>query len=218
MLGGGSNASFNGHTNAAAAASALIQGGVLKYWYVLDVMKICLVLLPTNFKLAVLNYFKAIFELILELEVHRPPITTRLESCLERVCLHPSPDVPPQLLLDLLCLVSLSVSRKLPRAHEGATTSRLLNSGVVNVYSFNGEICVSKLPLVFDALKVLMGKPIEEDDGNIEEDIDAAAHTFKCLIHACIDQSLIKQKPTIVEKLCATIQSLSLKPGSRLKP
>lgn len=207
VLGGGSNASFNGHTNA-AAASALIKGGDLEYWYVLDVMTICVVLLPTNFKLAVLNYFRAIFDLILELEAHRPPITRRLESCLERVCLHPSQDVPPQLLLDLLCLVSLSVSRKLPHAHEGATTSRFLNSGVVNVYSSNREICVSQLPLVFDALKVLMGKPIEEDDGNIEEDIDAAAHTFKCLIHACIDQDLIKQKPTIIEKLCATIQSL----------
>lgn len=82
VLGGGSNASFNGHTNA-AASSALIKGGALEYyWYVLDVMKICVVLLPTNFKLAVLNYFKAIFELILELEAHRPPITRRLESCL----------------------------------------------------------------------------------------------------------------------------------------
>ena len=57
-----------------------------------------------------------------------------------------------------------------------------------------------------------------------EEAIHAAAHTFKSLIHACIDESLIKQGvdqvvmnanldarksgPTIIEKVCATIESL----------
>lgn len=58
-----------------------------------------------------------------------------------------------------------------------------------------------------------------------EKDIPDAAYAFKCLIHACIDESLIKQgvdrvvmnanmdngskfEPTIIENLCATIQSL----------
>ncbi|XP_062009125.1 uncharacterized protein LOC133725742 [Rosa rugosa] len=216
--------SGGGASNTAAAA-ALTRRGVPEYWYLLDVMKICLVFMPTKFKLAVLNYFKAIFELILELEAHRPPVTVRLGWCLHRVCLHPSTDVPPQLLLDLLCLVSKSVSRKVPHAHEGYTTSSLLNTGVAKVYSSNRGICVSKLPLVFHALKILMGKPVQEDDGNIEEDIDAAANAFKCVIHACVDQGLIKQgvdqigaiankyepqpqESTIIEKLCATIHSL----------
>jgi ribosomal RNA-processing protein 12 len=57
-----------------------------------------------------------------------------------------------------------------------------------------------------------------------EEAIHAAVNTFKSLIHACLDESLIKQGvdqivmngnmnerrsgPTIIEKVCATIESL----------
>ncbi|XP_062010727.1 uncharacterized protein LOC133727118 isoform X2 [Rosa rugosa] len=72
--------------------------------------------------------------------------------------------------------------------------------------------------VTFRIIKVIMVKPEEED-------IAHAVQAFKCLIRACIDESLIKQgvdrillnanmynrtnsEPTIIERLCATIQSL----------
>nr|XP_011464145.1 PREDICTED: uncharacterized protein LOC101308185 isoform X1 [Fragaria vesca subsp. vesca] len=194
--------------------------------FCLDVMKRCVVLMPTKFKLTMLNYFKT----ILELALHRTPVTVRIEWILERFCLHPSAakGVPPHLLLDLLCLISVSVTKRAVFDREGATTASILKNGVSTVYSSNREICVIKLPLVFDALKVLMRIPADQvDDWHIEEDIYAAAQAFKYLIHACIDEGLVNQgldqintianskseppqpkELTVIEKLCVTIESL----------
>ncbi|KAL6182476.1 hypothetical protein ACLB2K_043895 [Fragaria x ananassa] len=160
--------------------------------FCLDVMKRFVVLMPTKFKLTMLNYFKT----ILELALHRTPVTVRIEWILERFCLHPSAakGVPPHLLLDLLCLISVSVTKRAVFDREGATTASILKNGVSTVYSSNREICVIKLPLVFDALKVLMRIPADQvDDWHIEEDIYAAAQAFKHLIHACIDEGLVNQ-------------------------
>nr|XP_011469391.1 PREDICTED: uncharacterized protein LOC105352945 [Fragaria vesca subsp. vesca] len=107
----------------------------------------------------------------------------------------------------------------------------MLGSEVAKVYSLNSQICKPKLPIVFDALKVIMVKPIEEGieeadvEESVEKDMAHAAEAVRFLINTCIDESLIKQgvdhvlmnvnmynrtnsEPTIIEKLCATIQSL----------
>nr|XP_011460730.1 PREDICTED: uncharacterized protein LOC101313934 isoform X1 [Fragaria vesca subsp. vesca]XP_011460737.1 PREDICTED: uncharacterized protein LOC101313934 isoform X1 [Fragaria vesca subsp. vesca] len=98
------------------------------------------------------------------------------------------------------------------------TTAGFLSIGLTRVYSFNRQICEINLPIVFDALKVIL------EDPNAHS-VPDPVHAFKCLIHACIDESLIKEgvdrvvmnasmgdgiksEPTIIENLCATIESL----------
>ncbi|XP_008242327.1 PREDICTED: RRP12-like protein [Prunus mume] len=154
---------------------------------------------------------------ILDLDLHQPLVTKRITDSLNILCLNPSTDVSPEVLLDLLCSLALSVSTNETSVDGMTFTARLLGSGMAKVYSLNRHICVVKLPIVFNALRDVLASEHEEA-------IHAAAHTFKSLIHACIDESLIKQGvdqivmnanldarksgPTIIEKVCATIESL----------
>ncbi|PRQ46998.1 hypothetical protein RchiOBHm_Chr2g0094991 [Rosa chinensis] len=191
--------------------SQVVQRKVFKAVLALDAVAVLLPVMSTQDRTAVLFYYKTLFEL------QQGYVTFRIINGVHRVCLNPSPDVSPELLLDLICSICHSVSK-----HEThyivKNISELLATGVAKVYSLNRKICETKLPVVFDALKVIMVKPEEED-------IAHAAQAFKCLIRACIDESLIKQgvdrilmnanmynrtnsEPTIIEKLCATIQSL----------
>ena len=66
--------------------------------FVLDTLTECLFLMSVKYKLAILNDYKIILELL------RCPVTTRrITNCLRNLCdNNPYPDVPPQLLLDLL--------------------------------------------------------------------------------------------------------------------
>ncbi|KAK9946165.1 hypothetical protein M0R45_011641 [Rubus argutus] len=174
--------------------------------FVLDCLKECIALMSTMCKNDVLHHCK----LLLELNPS-PLITRRITDILHRLCLNPCPDVAPQILLDLLCSLSLSVSN----INDDMTfTARLLHVGMAKVYSLNKKMCVIKLPTVFNALRDILGSKHEEAT-------HAAVNTFKSLIHACIDESLIKEGidqfvmrnerrsgPTIIEKLCATIENL----------
>lgn len=126
------------------------EGRIVAYpgMYVLDTLVECLFLMSTKYKLAILNDFKILLEL-------RFSVTTiRITNCLHNLCVNnPSPDVPPQLLLDLLCSLSYSVYKNEPQEHNPIFTARLLKIGVAKVYSSNWQICVMKLPIVFNALK-----------------------------------------------------------------
>lgn len=185
--------------------------GAQEVLYILDALKECLFLMSIKYKTSVLKYYKTL------LELHQPLVTKRITDSLNILCLNPSTDVSPEVLLDLLCSLALSVSTN-ETAVDGMTfTARLLGSGMAKVYSLNRHICVVKLPIVFNALRDVLASEHEEA-------VHAAAHTFKSLIHACIDESLIKQGvdqivmnanldarksgPTIIEKVCATIESL----------
>lgn len=127
------------------------QGRIVAFpgMFVLDTLIECLFLMSTKYKLAILNDFKILLEL-------RFAVTTRrITDCLHKLCVNnPSPDdVPPQLLLDLLCSLSHSVYKNDSREHNPIFTARLLKIGVAKVYSSNRQICVMKLPIVFNALK-----------------------------------------------------------------
>lgn len=118
--------------------------------FVLDTLTECLFLMSTKYKLAILNDFKIILELL------RSPVTTRrITDCLRNLCdNNPSPDVPPPLLLDLLCSLAHSVYKnENPIEHNTKFTARLLSIGVAKIYSSNRQLCVMKLPVVFNALK-----------------------------------------------------------------
>ncbi|KAL9681670.1 hypothetical protein QQ045_013457 [Rhodiola kirilowii] len=98
-------------------------------------------------------------------------------------------------------------------------TCRLLAAGMERIYALNREICVVKLPVVFNALKDIFGSEHEEA-------VRASTEALKKLIHSCVDERMIKQGkekdrllmdldvslsravPTIIEKLCAITDSL----------
>ncbi|PRQ47070.1 hypothetical protein RchiOBHm_Chr2g0095731 [Rosa chinensis] len=185
--------------------------GSLEVLYLLDAFKECLALMSTKNKNEILELFKPL------LGLQNPVVTRRITDGLYRLCLEPCPDVSPQILLDQLCLLSLSVSNNKTSVDDMTFTARLLNIGMTKVYSLNRQLCVIKLPTVFSALRDILGSEHEEA-------IHAAVNAFKSLIHACIDESLIKQGvdqivkngnmderrsgPTVIEKVCAIIESL----------
>ncbi|PQQ15272.1 RRP12-like protein [Prunus yedoensis var. nudiflora] len=184
--------------------------GAQEVLYVLDALKECLFLMSINYKTAILKYYKTL------LELHQPLVTKRITDSLNILCLNPTTDVSPEVLLDLLCSLALSVSTNKTSADGMTFTARLLGTGMAKVYSLNRQICVVKLPTVFNALRDVLASKHEEA-------IHAGTDKFKSLIHVCIDESLIKQGVdqivmnanmdtrksgrTIIE-VCASIESL----------
>lgn len=199
LLAGGSNSSADEKPK-----------GAQEVLYVLDALKECLPLMSTKYTAVILKYFKTL------LELRQPLVTRRVTDALNVICLHPTVEVSAEALLDLLCSLALSVSTNETSADAMTFTARLLNVGMIKIYSINREICSTKLPIVFNALKDILASEHEEA-------IFAATEALKNLINACIDESLIKQGvdqitnvnsdarksgPTIIEKICATVESL----------
>ncbi|KAF5793009.1 putative armadillo-like helical protein [Helianthus annuus] len=177
--------------------------------YVLDSLKDTLPLMSIKFSTKILNYFKSL------LALHQSAATRRITDALYLLCLQPTVDVSPEALVDLLCSLATSVSSNEMTGDNLTFTARLLDSGMKKVFSLNRQACVVKLPVVFSAFKDILASEHEEP-------LSVAMEALKSLIHTCIDESLIKQgvdqitasgsvrksAPTIIEKLCATVESL----------
>lgn len=187
------------------------KGGAQEVLFLLDALKDSLPLLSPKFANTILKHFKAL------LEVRQPVVTRRITSCLNSVCQYPTLEVSPEVLLDLLCSLSLSISANEMSADDMAFTARLIDIGMKKVYSVNQKQCAAKLPLVFNALADMLASEHEAA-------LLAATESLKNLINACIDESLIQQGinqirgsgheanrksgPTTVEKICATVENL----------
>ncbi|CAL5400272.1 unnamed protein product [Camellia sinensis] len=200
LLAGGSNAS-----------SSERPKGAQEVLYILDALKDCLPLLSLKFSTSILKYFKSL------LELRQPLVTRRITNSLNALCLHPTVELSPEVLLDLLCSLGLSISANEMSVDDMTFTARLLDIGMKKIYSLNRQICIVKLPLIFNALRDILASEHEEA-------LFAATEAFKSVIHACIDVTLIKQgvdqiiasvnvdtrksRPTIIEKICATIENL----------
>ncbi|KAF5945743.1 hypothetical protein HYC85_015971 [Camellia sinensis] len=200
LLAGGSNAS-----------SSERPKGAQEVLYILDALKDCLPLLSLKFSTSILKYFKSL------LELRQPLVTRRITNSLNALCLHPTVELSPEVLLDLLCSLGLSISANEMSVDDMTFTARLLDIGMKKIYSLNRQICIVKLPLIFNALRDILASEHEEA-------LFAATEAFKSVIHACIDVTLIKQgvdqiiasvnvdtrksRPTIIEKICATMENL----------
>ncbi|KAJ0932850.1 hypothetical protein HanPSC8_Chr04g0178411 [Helianthus annuus] len=177
--------------------------------YVLDSLKDTLPLMSLKFSTKILYYFKYL------LALHQPEATRRITDALYLLCLQPTVDVSPEALVDLLCSLATSVSSNEMSGDNLSFVARLLDAGMKKVFSLNRHACVVKLPVVFSAFKDILASEHEEP-------LSVAMEALKSLIHTCIDGSLIKQgvdqimasgsvrksAPTIIEKLCATVESL----------
>ncbi|KAI4335172.1 hypothetical protein L6164_013842 [Bauhinia variegata] len=179
--------------------------------YILDALKECLPLISHKYKTDILKYFKTL------LDLRQTLVTRRIADAVNFLCVYPTSEVSAEALLELLSSLALSISTN-ETSGDGLTfTASLLDVGMNKVYSLNRQICVIKLPALFSALKDIL---VSEH----EEAIYAATNAFKSLVHSCIDDNLIKQGvdqislnantesrksgPTIIEKICATIESL----------
>ncbi|KAL3830065.1 hypothetical protein ACJIZ3_018867 [Penstemon smallii] len=200
LLAGGSNA------NASEGPK-----GAQEVLYVLDTLKVCLPYMSSKSSTNILKRFKSL------LEVRHPVVTKRIIDSLSALCLHSTREVSSDVLLDLLCSLADSISWNESGADSMTFTARLLDTGMKKVYSLDRQICVVKLPVVFVALNGVLASEHEEA-------LVAAVATYKSLIGSCIDESLIKlcvdkitvhpivntrkSSPTIIEKVCTTIESL----------
>ncbi|KDP33963.1 hypothetical protein JCGZ_07534 [Jatropha curcas] len=185
--------------------------GAQEVLYVLDTLKECLPLMSMKCKTGILKYYKTL------LELRQPVVTRRITDSLNVFCLNQTSEISAEALQDLLCSLALSVSTNETSVDNTTFTARLLDVGMRKVYSLNRQICVVKLPLVFSTLKDILASEHEEA-------IFGAMEALKSLINNCIDESLVKQGvdqlvtnknsdnrksgPTVIEKVCATIESL----------
>ncbi|KAL3637285.1 hypothetical protein CASFOL_019584 [Castilleja foliolosa] len=179
--------------------------------YILDALQIWLPYMSSNYTTTILKYFKSL------LELRYPIVTRRIDDGLNALCLHSAGEISAEALLELLCSLTTSFSPDDSSADSMTFTARLLDTEMKKVYLFNRLICVIKLTVVFNSLKDILASEHEEVSV-------AAVASFKSLIQSCIDESLIKQGvdqitinanettrktgPTVIEKVCATIESL----------
>nr|XP_043627919.1 RRP12-like protein [Erigeron canadensis] len=177
--------------------------------YVLDFLKDSLPLMSLKFSTKILNYFKSLVEL------RQAAPTRRITDALYFLCLQPAVDVSPETLVDLLCLLADSVASSEMSGDNLTFMARLLDVGMKKIFSIKRQTCVVKLPYVFSIFTEILASEHEEP-------LSVAMEALKSLIHTCVDENMIKQgvdhimasgsvrtsAPTIIEKLCATVESL----------
>ncbi|GJY05984.1 hypothetical protein Tco_0371924 [Tanacetum coccineum] len=162
----------------------------LEVLYVLDSLKDILLLMSIKFSTKILYYFKSL------LALHQSVVSRRILDSLYLLCLQQTVQVSPEAMVDLLSSLAISVSSNEMSGDELTFDSRLLDVRMKKVFSLKCESCIAKLPLIFSALKGLFN------------------------IHTCIDTILIKEgvnqirggvrkdRLAVIEKLCATVESL----------
>jgi ribosomal RNA-processing protein 12 len=122
--------------------------GAQQVLYILDALKECLPLLSLKYKNNILKHFKNL------LVLRQPLVTRRITDGLSFLCLYPTSEVSPEALLEVLCTLSALSTSSNEMSGDGMTfTARLLDAGMKKVFSLDRQMCVVKLPSVFNDLK-----------------------------------------------------------------
>ncbi|KAL9242169.1 hypothetical protein vseg_016195 [Gypsophila vaccaria] len=194
-----------------ASKGAPAEKGAQEILHVLEALKDCLPYISMKYKTSILKYFKTL------LGLRNPLVTRRITDSVNILCVHPTVEVNPEALVDLLTILAVSNPVDETSADGLTFTARLLDAGIRKVYNVNRAICIDKLPLVLNSLQDVFGSGFEEPKL-------AATEAMKNLIQSCIDEDLItegvnrikttsnlnnkKSTPSVIEKVCATIGSL----------
>lgn len=115
--------------------------------HILDALKICLPYMSSKSSTNIMKYFKSL------LQLRHPMVTRRISDGLNALCLHSAGELPAEVLLDLLCSIATSLSLEETSADGMTFSARLLDNGMKRIYSLNRQICVNKLPVIFNDLK-----------------------------------------------------------------
>ncbi|KAF8110205.1 hypothetical protein N665_0086s0044 [Sinapis alba] len=191
------------------APSAEGARGAQQVLYLLSTLKECLALMSKKHIATVIEGFKMLM-ITRDAFITRPVIDS-----VNALCLSPTSEVPVEALAEVLYHAAGLFSAPETSADAMTSTARLLKVGMMRAFSLNRDICVVKLPSVFNGLKDIIASEHEEA-------IFAATDALKSLIHSCIDESLIregvngirnsnldvKSSPTVIEKLCSTVENL----------
>jgi ribosomal RNA-processing protein 12 len=113
---------------------------------ILNALKCCLHLMASKPSNTIVKYFRPL------LDLHQPILTRNILEILHVVADSPTVQLKPDVLLDLMCSLGVSVSTERKSGDELASIARLLNVGTRKVYSQNKSIFVVKLPLIFTSL------------------------------------------------------------------
>ncbi|KAF2605537.1 hypothetical protein F2Q70_00025145 [Brassica cretica] len=202
--------SFQKHLDLAHKSEARSAEGAQQVLYLLSTLKECLALMSKKHVATVIEGFKMLM-VTRDAFIARPVIDS-----LNALCLNPTSEVPAETLVEVLYHAAVLFSAPETSADAMTFTARLMKVGMMRAFSMNRDVCVVKLPGVFNGLKDIIAS-------DHEEAIFAATDALKSLICSCIDESLIregingirnsnldvkKSSPTVIEKLCATVESL----------
>ncbi|KAL0770626.1 hypothetical protein Bca101_035777 [Brassica carinata] len=202
--------SFQKHLDLAHKSEARSAEGAQQVLYLLSPLKECLALMSKKHIATVIEGFKMLM-ITRDAFITRPVIDS-----LNAFCLNPTSEVTAEALVEVLYHAAVLFSAPETSADAMTSTARLMKVGMVRAFSLNRDVCVVKLPGVFNGLKDIIASEHEEA-------IFAATDALKSLICSCIDESLIregvngirnsnldvkKSSPTVIEKLCATVESL----------
>ncbi|CAL9039285.1 unnamed protein product [Musa banksii] len=182
--------------------------GAMQVLYIFNAMKDCLPLMAAKHMNTILKYCNRL------LELQQLIVTRCIMEILHALCSSPTVELSPELLQNLFCSLALSVSDNEKSPDQMASTARLLYVGTRKIYDLNKQICIVTLPVIFNALGDILASEHEEA-------MFSAIEALKGLIRACVDESLIEQGvdqikttdgelrksgPTVIEKICATIE------------
>ncbi|KAI0499276.1 hypothetical protein KFK09_020179 [Dendrobium nobile] len=183
--------------------------GAREVLYILNALKDCIDLISIKSTNIILKYCKYL------LDMRQLSVTRSIMEILQTLCSRQASNFSPEFLLELLCSLAHFIPEKEKSADGLASVARLLNLGTKRVFSLNRNMCVVKLPIIFNSLGEILA-------GEHEEAIFAATEALKSLIYSCLDENLIKQGieqinlnhggglrksgPTIIEKICAIIE------------
>lgn len=140
-----------GGSNPTSTTSEEGRKGAMEVLYILSALRDCLPLMSTKFCNSILKYFKSL------LELQQPIVTRHIMNTLHMLCSsQQSSHVAPELILDLLCQLASSVSVKEKSIDVMTFTARLLHVGIAKVHALNRQVCVVKLPVIFNTLAGLL--------------------------------------------------------------
>lgn len=118
--------------------------------YILSTLNECLALMSRKHIAILIDGFKVL------LMLRDPFITRPVIDSLNAVCLNPASEVPVEALVEVLSIAAAQFSAYEMSADAMTFTARLLKVGMMRAFSLNRDLCVVKLPSVFNGLKGML--------------------------------------------------------------
>ena len=141
---------FQKYLDLAHKSEARSAEGAQQVLYILSALKECLALMSKKHIATVIDGFKILL-ITRDAFIARPVIDS-----LNALCLNPASEVPVEALVEVLYHAAVLFSAPETSADAMTSTARLLKVGMMRAFNLNRDICVVKLPGVFNGLKGML--------------------------------------------------------------